>query len=91
MSCGRPHETPCTEVIASLSAYVDGEVGAEEFRMIAIHITECPPCEQEERSHRTVKALVVRAVGEAQAPTELWTRIRARLALERPDARDDEP
>lgn len=90
MSCGRPHEIPCIEVIASLSAYVDGEVGAEEFRLIALHITECPPCEQEERSHRTVKALVVRAVGETPMPTELWTRIRARLAIDRPDAREDE-
>lgn len=84
MSCGRPHETPCAEVIASLSAYVDGEVGAEEFRLIAIHITECQPCEQEERAHRTVKALVVRAVGDASAPAELWARIRARLAVDRP-------
>ena len=27
MSCGRPHETPCSQVMASLSAYIDGEVG----------------------------------------------------------------
>ena len=32
MSCGRPHETPCSQVVASLSAYIDGEVGAEEYR-----------------------------------------------------------
>ncbi len=29
MSSGRPHETPCSQVVASLSAYIDGEVGAE--------------------------------------------------------------
>ena len=38
MSCGRPHETPCSQVVASLSAYIDGEVGAEEYRLIAVHL-----------------------------------------------------
>lgn len=77
MSCGNPHATPCTEVIASLSAYVDGEVGAEEFHLIAIHLSECPPCEREEATHRSVKALVVRATGGLNAPSELRARIRA--------------
>lgn len=77
MSCGRPHETPCTEVVASLSAYIDGEVGTEEFRLIAIHITECPPCEREEQAVRTVKALVIRATRSVAAPEGLRARIQA--------------
>lgn len=79
MSCGRPHETPCAEVVASLSAYIDGEVGAQEYRLIAVHITECPPCEREEQAHRTVKALVVRATAVAPAPGSLHARIKAQL------------
>lgn len=79
MSCGRPHETPCTEVIAALGAYVDGEVGAEEFRLIAIHITECPPCEREEQAYRRVQALVVRAVRRQVAPETLRAKVRANL------------
>lgn len=77
MSCGRPHETSCTEVIASLSAYIDGEVGAQEFHLITVHITECPPCGHEEQAQRTVKSLVVRAVGVTNAPGSLHARIRA--------------
>lgn len=83
MSSGRRHDTPCPEVIASLNAYVDGEVGAEEFRVIALHIFGCPPCEQEERVHRTVKALVVRAFVDVSAPADLSTRVSASLALKR--------
>lgn len=86
MSCGRPHATSCTEVIASLSAYIDGEVGASEYRLIAIHITECPPCEREEQVQRTVKALVVRATTVSRAPDSLHQRIRAQLGPDQPNA-----
>jgi len=86
MSCGQPHATPCTEVVASLSAYIDGEVGASEYRLIAIHITECPPCEREEQAQRTVKALVVRATTVSRAPGSLHERITAQLAPDQPNA-----
>ena len=79
MSCGRPHATPCTEVIASLSAYIDGEVEAQEYHLIAVHITECPPCEHEERAQRTIKALVVRSATFHAASDELRARVLAQL------------
>ncbi len=62
-----------------MGAYVDGEVGAEEFRLIAIHITECPPCEREEQAYRRVQALVVRAVRRPVAPEALRAKVRADL------------
>lgn len=86
MSCGRPHATPCAEVVASLSAYVDGEVGAREYQLITVHITECPPCGREEQAQRTVKALVVRATTVSRAPGSLHARVRAQLVSEQPDA-----
>lgn len=79
MSCGNPHATPCSQVLASMSAYIDGEVGAEEFHLIAVHVSECPPCGEEEVSQRHVKALVVRAVGRVSAPPGLRARIRASI------------
>ncbi len=81
MSCGHPHETPCTEVVAALSAYIDGEVGAQEYRLIAVHITECPPCGDEERAQRTVKALVLRASTVGQASAALHARIRSQSQI----------
>ena len=79
MSCGRPHATSCTQVIASLSSYIDGEVSAEEYQLIAIHMSECPPCEREEQVVRRVQALVVRATSQAAAPETLRARIRATI------------
>ena len=26
MSCGNPHETPCSEVLARVASYIDGEL-----------------------------------------------------------------
>ena len=26
MSCGKPHETPCSEVLARVASYIDGEL-----------------------------------------------------------------
>jgi anti-sigma factor (TIGR02949 family) len=77
MSCGNPHATACTEVIASISAYIDGEVTAEEYHVITVHLHECPPCGHEEQAHRAVKGLVIRAIGRTQAPTSLHARVRA--------------
>jgi mycothiol system anti-sigma-R factor len=80
MSCGRPHDTPCTQILASLSAYIDGEVEAQEYRLIAIHITECAPCEHQEKVQRTVQALVIRATDTSSAPASLQARIRAHVS-----------
>ncbi len=75
MSCGRPHETPCSQVMASLSAYIDGEVGAEEYRLIAAHFTECPPYEHQRQEVRRVQAPVVRASASIATPECLHARI----------------
>ncbi len=77
MSCGKPHASPCTEVVASISAYIDGEVTAEQYQVIAVHLSECPPCFDEEQAHRVVKGLVVRAYGRTRAPATLHARVRA--------------
>jgi len=94
MSCGRPHATPCTEIVALLSAYVDGELGAQEYHLISVHITECPPCEQQEQAQRTVKALIVRsatATGAPGAPIALHARIRAQLTFDVASSSDSDP
>lgn len=82
MSCGRPHETPCSQVVASLSAYIDGEVGAEEYRLIAVHLTECPPCEHQRQEVRRVQALVVRASASIVTPEGLRERIRVTVVCD---------
>ena len=65
----------CTQVVASMSAYVDGEMGREEIHFISVHISGCVACGDEESAHRHVKALVVRAVRPVTAPVRLRARV----------------
>ena len=78
MSCGNPHATPCTEVLAMVDVFVDGE--ADEVHVVAIsaHLVECPPCARQVAVIRDFKA-VIRRANTSVAPAGLQTRIRARL------------
>jgi len=44
MSCGNPHETPCTEVLDRVYGYLDGELGELDCAKIKQHLDECGPC-----------------------------------------------
>ena len=44
MSCGKPHETPCTEVLERVYGYLDGELGDMDCAKIRQHLDECGPC-----------------------------------------------
>lgn len=45
MSGSPAHDTAeCRELFARLSAYLDGELSAEERRRIEEHLCDCPPC-----------------------------------------------
>lgn len=78
MSCGNPHATPCTEVLAMVDVFVDGE--ADEVHVVAItaHLVECPPCARQVAVVRDFKA-VIRRANSTVAPAGLQTQIRARL------------
>lgn len=78
MSCGNPHATPCTEVLAMVDVFVDGE--ADEVHVVAIstHLVECPPCARQVAVVRDFKA-VIRRANTTAAPAGLRTQIRARL------------
>ena len=40
MSCGKPHETPCTEVLDRVYGYLDGELGDMDCAKILVRIRE---------------------------------------------------
>ena len=79
MSCGKPHETPCTEVLAELYSYLDQELDPPGRAKIRQHLDECGPCLREYGIEREVKALVARSCGSDHAPSDLKDRVRARL------------
>jgi mycothiol system anti-sigma-R factor len=75
VSCGNPHETPCSEVIERMFSYIDGELGEREVHQIKVHLTECAPCMSEHDVDAMVKKLVQRSGGGEVAPDDLRERI----------------
>ena len=74
MSCGDPHETPCSEVLEKVYLYLDQEADSYDEEHIRIHLDECSPCLRKYGLEQAVKALVARSCAE-QAPLELRDRV----------------
>jgi mycothiol system anti-sigma-R factor len=79
MSCGKPHETPCTEVLDRVYAYLDGELGAPDCDKIRQHLDECGPCLREYGLDEVVKQLVHKHCGNDQVPRELRAKVLIRI------------
>ena len=79
MSCGEPHETPCSEVLEAVYLYLDGEQDADHRDKVRIHLDECAPCLREYGLEQAVMALVARCCGSESAPGELRERVLTRI------------
>lgn len=87
MSCGRPHDTPCREVLANLYLYLDRELDPAGIERIRVHLHEekCWECLSEHDVDALIKKLVCRCSRD-QAPDELRQKILARLRQRIDDA-----
>jgi mycothiol system anti-sigma-R factor len=83
MSCGKPHEVPCTEVLALVYSYIDGEMEESGYVHIREHLDECGPCLREYGLEELVKRLVHKCCGEEAAPDKLRTKVLTRIAAVR--------
>ena len=79
MSCGSPHETPCSEVLDAVYLYLDGEQDAAQRDKVRVHLDECSPCLREYGLEQAVKALVARSCGCESAPIDLRERVMVRI------------
>jgi mycothiol system anti-sigma-R factor len=79
MSCGKPHETPCSEVLEQVYVYLDGEIDPADCDKIRQHLDECSPCLQQYGLDKAVKALVARSCGCDLAPNELRAKVLTRI------------
>ena len=79
MSCGNPHETPCTEVLDQLYAYLDRELDTPDCAKIQQHLDECGPCLREYGLEKAVKALVAKHCGCDPAPADLRSKVLVRI------------
>jgi mycothiol system anti-sigma-R factor len=80
MSCGNPHETPCTEVLDRVYGYLDGELDDLDCAKIRQHLHECGPCLREYGLEEAVKRVVQKHCGCDPAPAELRAKILVRIA-----------
>ena len=79
MSCGQPHETPCSEVLADVYLYLDDEQDAGARDKVRHHLDECSPCLRQFGLEQAVKALVARCCGGDPAPIDLRDRVLTRI------------
>ena len=83
MSCGHPHEVPCSEVLAQVYAYLDNEMSDADCEGIRQHLDECGPCLREYGLDELVKKLVQKCCGQEPVPGELRVKVLTRIAAVR--------
>jgi mycothiol system anti-sigma-R factor len=76
MSCGDPHETDCSEVLAELWLFLDNECNDERRKLLQRHLDECGPCLAELGLDQHLKALLARKCRGDHAPDALKQRLR---------------
>lgn len=79
MSCGDPHDVPCSEVLDRIYAYLDGEIDATNCAQIRQHLDECGPCLREYGLEEAVKRLVHRHCGCEPVPGDLRAKVLVRI------------
>ncbi|WP_188197473.1 mycothiol system anti-sigma-R factor [Nonomuraea sp. SYSU D8015] len=88
MSCGKPHETDCREVLDKVYAYLDGELDEGDCVDIRVHLDECGPCLKEYDLDKAIKALVHKHCGCDPVPADLRSKVLARIAQVRSELAD---
>jgi mycothiol system anti-sigma-R factor len=79
MSCGKPHETPCSEVLARLYEFIDNELDDASCAKIRQHLDECWRCVEEYGLEEVVKAIVRRACAWDTPPHDLRAKVMLRI------------
>ena len=88
MSCGNPHEVPCSDVLDAVYDFLDGELDEEGRHRIRHHLDECGPCLAEFGLEEQVKAIVKRSCSDP-APAELRAKVLRHIAAARAELRTD--
>ncbi|GIH65953.1 MULTISPECIES: mycothiol system anti-sigma-R factor [Microbispora] len=79
MSCGKHHDTPCSEVLDRVYTYLDGELDSDRIAEIRKHLDECGPCLEEYGLEEAVKRLVAKHCGCDPVPQDLRSKVLTRI------------
>ncbi|GAA2471777.1 hypothetical protein GCM10010406_04290 [Streptomyces thermolineatus] len=91
MSCGKPHETDCSEVLDHLYEYLDREMPEGECVKFEVHFEECSPCLEKYGLEKAVKKLVKRCCGSDDVPAGLRSKVLTRIELIRAGEAPEHP
>jgi mycothiol system anti-sigma-R factor len=76
VSCGKPHETDCSEVLAEVWLFLDHECDGSRRDLLQKHLDECSPCLEQFGIEEQLKVLLARKCGGEHAPEALKQRLR---------------
>jgi mycothiol system anti-sigma-R factor len=68
VSCGKPHETDCSELLREVWLLLDHECNEERKRKLEQHLDECGPCLEQYGIEEHLKELLARKCGGDHAP-----------------------
>ena len=76
MSCGKPHETDCSQVLAEVWLLLDHECDSAQRHKLVEHLDECSPCLEQYGIEEHLKVLLARKCGGEHAPEGFRQRLR---------------
>jgi mycothiol system anti-sigma-R factor len=79
VSCGKPHDTDCSQVLAEVWRLLDGECSGAERLKLEQHLDECSPCLEQYGIEEHLKELLARKCGGDHAPDALKAKLRASI------------
>jgi mycothiol system anti-sigma-R factor len=79
MSCGKPHEVDCAEILERMFLFLDREMDDADCTKIQTHLDECAPCLQKYDLEELVKSLVARSCGCDKPPADLRRKAATRI------------
>lgn len=87
MSCGKPHEVDCSDVLDNVYDYLHAELDETRLAAIRRHLDECRPCLQEYGLEQIVRDLLHRSCHCTPAPEQLRSAIITRITRLRHEGR----
>jgi mycothiol system anti-sigma-R factor len=81
MSCGDPHDTDCSDVLAQVWLFLDHECDEERRALLARHLDECQPCLAQYGLEEKVKRLLAARCRGEHAPAGLRDKLRRQIRV----------
>ena len=80
MSCGKPHEIDCGQILNEVYLFLDLECSDERRAAIQHHLEECSSCLREYGIEQEVRVVVARCCGGDRAPDSVRESLRSKIA-----------